>query len=43
MSIRAGGDDGRPAVLSDNQDAYADVFRTIAQRLAARVSVLENV
>ncbi|MCX6014693.1 MAG: Mrp/NBP35 family ATP-binding protein [Chloroflexales bacterium] len=43
MSIRAGGDEGRPAVLSDNQDAYADVFRTIAQRLAARVSVLENV
>jgi len=43
MSIRAGGDDGRPAVLSNNQDAYADVFRTIAQRLAARVSVLENV
>ncbi|MFN5058292.1 MAG: Mrp/NBP35 family ATP-binding protein [Chloroflexota bacterium] len=43
MSIRAGGDDGRPAVLSENSDAYADVFQSIAQRLAARVSVLEHV
>lgn len=43
MSIRAGGDDGRPAVLSENSDAYADVFQSIAQRLAARVSVLEHI
>jgi ATP-binding protein involved in chromosome partitioning len=43
MSIRAGGDDGKPAVLSGNADAYADVFKTIAQQLAARVSVLEHV
>lgn len=43
MSIRAGGDDGRPAVLSSNADAYADVFKHIAQQLAARVSVLEHV
>jgi len=43
MSIRAGGDDGRPAVLSENSDAYADVFQSIAQRVAARVSVLEHI
>jgi ATP-binding protein involved in chromosome partitioning len=43
MSIRAGGDDGKPAVLSGNADAYAHVFKTIAQQLAARVSVLEHV
>ena len=35
--------DGKPAVLSGNADAYADVFKTIAQQLAARVSVLEHV
>ena len=43
MSIRAGGDAGRPAVLSDNSDAYADVFQGLARQLAARVSVLEHV
>ena len=43
MSIRAGGDAGRPAVLSDKSDAYADVFQALARQLAARVSVLEHV
>lgn len=43
MSIRAGGDNGRPAVLGDAADGYATVFKGIARQLAARVSVLENV
>jgi ATP-binding protein involved in chromosome partitioning len=43
MSIRAAGDQGTPAVLGSEADAYADVFQVIAQRLAARVSVLEHV
>ena len=43
MSIRAAGDQGTPAVLGSETDAYADVFQGIAQRLAARVSVLEHV
>ena len=43
MSIRAAGDQGTPAVLSTNDDAYAPVFQDLAQRLAARVSVLEHV
>ncbi|NOK63111.1 MAG: iron-sulfur cluster carrier protein ApbC [Chloroflexi bacterium AL-W] len=41
MSIREGGDDGRPAVLSDMPDAYADAFRSMARQLAARISVVE--
>lgn len=41
LSIREGGDHGQPAVLSDEPDAYADVFREIARRLAARISVME--
>jgi ATP-binding protein involved in chromosome partitioning len=41
MSIRAGGDAGRPAVTGDLPDGYADVFRAIAQRLAARISVMD--
>jgi ATP-binding protein involved in chromosome partitioning len=41
MSIREGGDAGRPAVTSDLPDGYAEVFREIARRLAARVSVME--
>jgi ATP-binding protein involved in chromosome partitioning len=41
MSIREGGDHGRPAVTSDAPDGYANVFREIARRLAARVSVME--
>jgi len=43
MSIRAAGDQGTPAVLGHEADAYADVFQGIAQRLAARVSILEHV
>jgi ATP-binding protein involved in chromosome partitioning len=43
MSIRAAGDQGTPAVLSTADDAYATVFQDLAQRLAARVSVLEHV
>ena len=41
MSIREGGDTGRPAVTGTSPDGYADVFREIARRLAARVSVME--
>jgi ATP-binding protein involved in chromosome partitioning len=41
MSIRVGGDQGRPAVISDAADAYADHFREIARQLAARISVME--
>lgn len=41
LSIREGGDHGQPAVLSDEPDAYADVFREIARKLAARISVME--
>jgi ATP-binding protein involved in chromosome partitioning len=39
MSIRAGGDTGHPAVVSEAPDAYAQAFRAIAQKLAARISV----
>ncbi|HEX5688745.1 MAG TPA: P-loop NTPase, partial [Roseiflexaceae bacterium] len=41
MSVREGGDTGRPAVISDMPDAYAETFREIARQLAARVSVME--
>ncbi len=41
MSIRAGGDSGRPAVISEAADAYAETFREVARQLAARVSVME--
>jgi ATP-binding protein involved in chromosome partitioning len=41
MSVREGGDSGRPAATTDQPDAYAEVFRAIAQQLAARVSVME--
>src|SRR6185436_10512882 len=41
MSVRVGGDSGRPAVISDMPDAYAEVFRAGARQLAARVSVME--
>lgn len=41
MSIRAGSDTGAPAVISDAADAYAEVFRAVARRLAARISVLK--
>jgi ATP-binding protein involved in chromosome partitioning len=42
MSIRAGGDTGKPAVTGDLPDGYAPIFRDIARRLAARVSVMEH-
>lgn len=41
MSIREGGDAGAPAVTGTQPDGYADLFREIARRLAARVSVME--
>ncbi|HEU5088065.1 MAG TPA: Mrp/NBP35 family ATP-binding protein [Roseiflexaceae bacterium] len=41
VSIREGGDTGRPAVTSDMPDSYASVFRDIAGKLAARISVME--
>jgi ATP-binding protein involved in chromosome partitioning len=41
MSVREGGDTGRPAVISDMPDAYAEIFREVARQLAARVSVME--
>lgn len=41
MSIREGGDEGRPAVISEKPDAYAQTFRDMAQQLAARISVME--
>ncbi len=40
LSIRAGGDAGTPAVLSDMPDAYAETFRQLARQVAARISVL---
>ena len=41
ISVREGGDSGRPAVTSDMPDGYGDVFRDVARQLAARVSVME--
>ena len=41
ISVREGGDSGRPAVISDMPDAYAEIFRDVARQLAARVSVME--
>jgi ATP-binding protein involved in chromosome partitioning len=41
MSVREGGDDGRPAATTDHPDGYAELFREIAGKLAARVSVME--
>jgi ATP-binding protein involved in chromosome partitioning len=40
ISVRAGGDNGRPAVIDEAPDAYADVFRQVARQIAARVSVM---
>lgn len=39
-SVRAGGDQGAPAVISAAPDAYAEVFRQVARQLAGRISVL---
>jgi ATP-binding protein involved in chromosome partitioning len=41
ISVREGGDSGRPAVINDMPDAYAETFREVARQLAARVSVME--
>jgi ATP-binding protein involved in chromosome partitioning len=41
MSVREGGDNGKPAVISDRPDAYAELFRGVARQLAARISVLK--
>jgi ATP-binding protein involved in chromosome partitioning len=41
MAVRAGGDAGVPAVISDEPDAYAEEFRQLARQLAARVSVMK--
>lgn len=38
VSVREGGDHGKPATLNDAPDAYADLFRSIAQQVAAQVS-----
>ncbi|NJP04260.1 MAG: Mrp/NBP35 family ATP-binding protein [Chloroflexaceae bacterium] len=40
MTVREGGDRGRPAVTLDAHDAYAEVFREIARQFAARISVM---
>jgi ATP-binding protein involved in chromosome partitioning len=41
MPVRAGGDNGVPAVVSAAPDAYADQFRDVARRVAARISVMK--
>ncbi|MFV9507859.1 MAG: Mrp/NBP35 family ATP-binding protein [Oscillochloridaceae bacterium umkhey_bin13] len=43
IAVRAGGDNGAPAVISDAPDAYASTFRQVARQLAARISVLKFV
>lgn len=40
MSVREGGDTGKPATLNDAPDAYAETFREVARQVAARVSVV---
>jgi ATP-binding protein involved in chromosome partitioning len=40
ISVREGGDLGTPAILNDAPDAYAKLFRELAQQVAARVSIL---
>jgi ATP-binding protein involved in chromosome partitioning len=40
MSVREGGDQGVPAVLSEMPDAYAEVFREMSRQVAARISVM---
>jgi ATP-binding protein involved in chromosome partitioning len=40
MTVRAGGDTGVPAVISDAPDAYAETFREVARQTAARISVM---
>lgn len=43
IAVRAGGDNGSPAVSNEAPDAYATVFRQVARQLAARISVLKFV
>jgi ATP-binding protein involved in chromosome partitioning len=40
MSVREGGDYGKPAVMNDMPDAYAEHFRAMARQVAARISVM---
>jgi ATP-binding protein involved in chromosome partitioning len=40
MTVREGGDQGTPAVISDAPDAYAETFREVARQTAARISVM---
>jgi ATP-binding protein involved in chromosome partitioning len=40
ISVREGGDQGRPAVAINADDAYAEVFREVARQVAARISVV---
>jgi ATP-binding protein involved in chromosome partitioning len=39
VRIREGGDAGKPAVESEDPEAYAEAFRSVARNLAGRVSV----
>jgi ATP-binding protein involved in chromosome partitioning len=39
MQLRKGGDEGRPSVIHDPESAPATVFRDMAQKLAAIISV----
>ncbi|NNJ12435.1 Mrp/NBP35 family ATP-binding protein [Chloroflexales bacterium ZM16-3] len=41
MAVGEGGDSGKPAVISDAPDAYAEVFRGVARQVAARISVMK--
>jgi ATP-binding protein involved in chromosome partitioning len=39
--IRAGGDSGTPITVSDSDSPQAEAFRRIAERVAAKLSVLQ--
>ncbi|HEY0601447.1 MAG TPA: Mrp/NBP35 family ATP-binding protein [Herpetosiphonaceae bacterium] len=39
LAIREGGDSGKPAVTSEQPEAYANAFRDVARNLAGRISV----
>lgn len=41
MAVRAGGDSGQPAVISDAPDAYAELFRELARQVAGRISIMK--
>jgi ATP-binding protein involved in chromosome partitioning len=40
MSVREGADQGKPAVINDMPDSYAETFREVARQVAARISVM---